>query len=333
MKEYIHQRKKWPEFRWNSEALLPLLGEVRMAQGMLTGKMGTVSRNPGIHISGLIPSERNGAGMVDMLFDATQNYQEKLTKKRLFGWHVGLFPETSNMNQKTTIGNWRNDSSGPMQVLSGPTGREKVHFEAPEAYLLEAEMKLFLKWFNQEQGLDPVIKAGLAHLWFVTIHPFDDGNGRIARAITDMELARSENSPERYYSMSSQIRAEQAAYYEILETSQKGNLDVTHWLTWFLECMMNALSSSEKALARVIQNSNFWKTHSATVLNERQIRMINKLLEGFNGNLTSSKWAKITKCSPDTALRDIQDLMTKGILKKEAAGGRSTNYELVPSIA
>jgi Fic family protein len=220
-----------------------------------------------------------------------------------------------------------------MKIVSVVMGREKVHFEAPEAYMLETEMKLFLKWFNQEQDLDPVIKAGLAHLWFVTIHPFDDGNGRIARAITDMQLARSENNPERYYSMSEQLGSQQVAYYEILEKTQKGDLDVSAWLTWFLECMMNSLSSSEKSLAKVIQKSNFWKIHSATVLNERQILMIRKLLEGFTGKLTSSEWAKIAKCSPDTALRDIQDLTVKEILKKEYAGGRSTNYELILNIA
>jgi Fic family protein len=329
MKQYIHLRHKWPEFRWNSEILLPLLGKTRIAQGILIGKMGTVSRHTGTHLPGLILSDRNVDGMVDMMFDATHNFKDKLSKKRLISWHTGLFPVTDSRNQKITAGGWRNDSNGPLKIVSVVMGREKVHFEAPEAYMLETEMKLFLKWFNQDQGLDPVIKAGLAHLWFVTIHPFDDGNGRIARAITDMQLARSENNPERYYSISAQIRAEQDAYYEILEKTQKGNLDVTDWLIWFLECMMNSLSSSEETLATVIQKSNFWKMHSATVLNERQILMINKLLEGFTGKLTSSEWAKIAKCSPDTALRDIQDLTVKGILKKESAGGRSTNYELL----
>jgi len=365
MKSYIHQKNTWPHFTWKNKGLLVTLGKVRNMQGKLTGKMeslgfalrneailetltldvlksteiegeilnpeqvrSSIARHLGMNISGLVASDRNVDGMVEMMLNATQQYKKRLTSERLFDWHSALFPTGRSGMSKITVGNWRNDSAGPMQVVSGAMGKEKVHFQAPDASNLENEMKAFLNWFNNEDNLDPVIKAGLAHLWFVTIHPFDDGNGRIARALTDMLLARSDGSSQRFYSMSAQIRLERKNYYEILENTQKGNLDVTDWLQWFLSCLMNALNTTDKTLAKVLYKSQFWKKHATTILNERQKRLLNKLLDGFDGKLTSSKWAKIAKCSADTALRDIQDLITKEILRKEPAGGRSTNYEL-----
>jgi Fic family protein len=235
--------------------------------------------------------------------------------------------------QKIIVGAWRDDRDGPMQVVSGPMGREKVHYEAPAAPLLDDEMKAFLNWFNAKEDMDPVIKAALAHLWFVTIHPFDDGNGRIARAIADMSLARSEDSPQRFYSMSAQIRLERNAYYNILERTQKGDLDITPWLKWFLACLNRAFDGTEKILAGVLRKADFWKKHAATAVNDRQRDIINRLLDGFEGNLTSSKWATIEKCSPDTALRDINELLEKGILKKDEGGGRSTSYSLATTTA
>ncbi len=362
---YIYHSKQWPNLEWNAEKLLPLLGEVRNLQGLLLGRMeslgfdlrneagletlsqdiiksseiegeilsknqvrSSIARRLGIEISGLVDSDRNVDGIVDMMLDATQNFDKKLTKKRLLAWHSSLFPSGWSGMYKIKVGQWRDDSTGPMQVVSGAIGKEKVHFQAPAATEVNSEMKYFLKWINKDLELDIVIKAGVAHLWFLTIHPFEDGNGRIARAITDMILSKSENTKQRFYSMSTQIRNERKSYYNILEKTQKGNVDITEWLIWFLNSLKGALHLSEETLAKVLFKHDFWKKHSAKGLNKRQSRIINMLLDEFKGKLTSSKWAKINKCSKDTAIRDIQDLIYKNILVKEAAGGRSTSYKL-----
>lgn len=362
---YIHELSDWPKFTWDSEALLPVLGRVRNLQGKLAGKMASlgfalrqeafletltldvlktseiegaflqpeqvrssVARHLGMDIAGLIPSDRDVDGVVEMMLDATRNYQNPLTFERLFDWHAALFPTGRSGMHKINVGQWRKDEKGPMQVVSGGMGREYVHLQAPGAARLDKEMHVFTGWFNGNQGLDPVLKAGIAHLWFVTVHPFDDGNGRIARAITDMQLSRSEDNPQRFYSMSAQIRLQRREYYNILEKTQRGALDISEWLAWFLSCLEKALDVTEVTLERVLNKARFWEKHATTVLNERQVLMLNKLLGRFEGKMTSSKWAKIAKCSPDTALRDIQDLMNKGILQKDAAGGRSTGYVL-----
>jgi len=363
---YIHQLNNWLKFIWNDQKIMPLLGEVRNRQGRLIGRMeslgfplrseailqtltldvlksseiegeildpaqvrSSIARRLGMDIAGLISSDRNVDGVVEMMLDATQQFEKSLTKDRLFGWHASLFPIGRSGMQKIVAGAWRDDKHGPMQVISGPMGRQKVHFEAPEASRLNAEMKNFISWFNQEAGTDPVLKAAVAHLWFVTIHPFDDGNGRIARAITDMQLARADGSAQRFYSMSVQIRQERNAYYDVLEKTQKStNMDITAWIEWFLACLDRALGTTENTLSGVFQKARFWEMHPEGSLNKRQTMMINKLFEGFEGKLTSSKWAKITKCSQDTALRDILELIEKKILSKDDAGGRSTSYLL-----
>jgi Fic family protein len=262
------------------------------------------------------------------MLDATQKFNSELTADRLFGWHASLFPTGRSNMRKIIVGAWRDDKSGPMQVVSGDFSRERVHYEAPAAGRLNAEMESFLAWFNTEDNIDPVIKAALAHLWFVTIHPFDDGNGRIARAIADLSLARSEESSQRFYSMSAQIRVERKAYYDMLEATQKGEPDITPWLEWFLGCLDRAFDGAENTLAAVFQKADFWKKHTAAKINQRQRDMLNHLLDGLGGKLTSSKWALLEKCSPDTALRDIQDLLDQGILSKDEGGGRSTSYSL-----
>ena len=362
---YIHQLHDWPNFSWNPEVVLRPLGTVRHVQGILLGKMSalgfvlqqeasletltldvlksteiegeflnpeqvrsSIARRLGMDISGLVPSDRHVDGVVDMMLDATQYNDQPLTAERLFGWHAALFPTGRSGMYKIVAGAWRDDATGPMQVVSGGMGRKRVHFQAPDAGVLDKEMGAFIHWFNEEDQLDPVIKAALAHLWFVTIHPFDDGNGRIARAIADMQLSRADGSTQRFYSMSAQIRLERNRYYEILEHTQKGDLDITEWLLWFLACLTSALKTTDQILARVLAKAAFWEQHRTTLLNERQRLLINKLFDGFEGKLNTSKWAKIAKCSADTALRDIQDLVGKGILRKDAAGGRSTNYEL-----
>ena len=365
MKIYVYQQDEWPHFTWNNNALLFLLGKVRNKQGNLTGKMeslgfelrneanletltldvlksteiegeilnpeqvrSSIAKRLGMDISGLVQSDRNVEGVVDMMLDATQHFEKPLTVERLFDWHSALFPTGRSGMHKIITGNWRDDSTGPMQVVSGAMGKEKVHYQAPDAKKIEYEMRLFINWLNSDDNLDPVIKAGLAHFWFVTIHPFEDGNGRIARAIGDMLLARADRISQRFYSMSAQIRLERKEYYNILEKSQKGTLDITGWLQWFLNCLMNALNVTDQTLAKVLTKHKFWNKHATLILNDRQILLLNKILDGFDGKLTSSKWAKIAKCSEDTALRDIQDLIGKDILKKEPAGGRSTSYEL-----
>jgi Fic family protein len=365
MATYIYELLPWPRFRWSDDAIAKGLSEVRHRQGLLAGRMdalgfalqkeavlstltedvlksseiegeildrdqvrSSIARRLGMDVGGLPPADRNVEGVVEMMLDATQKFSEPLTSERLFGWHAALFPTGRSGMRKITVGTWRDDKEGPMQVVSGAIGHEKVHYEAPAAELLDDEMKAFLDWFNANEDTDPVIKAALAHLWFVTIHPFDDGNGRIGRAITDMSLARSENSPKRFYSMSAQIRLERNAYYAVLERTQKGNLEVTPWLKWFLACLNKAFDGAEKTLAAVLQKAEFWKKHVTTAFNERQRNIINRLLDGFEGKLTTSKWAKLEKISSDTALREINDLLERGILKKDEGRGRSTSYSL-----
>ncbi len=288
----------------------------------------SIARRLGMEIAGSVEWDRNVDGVVEMMLDATQNCFKPLTSERLFDWHAALFPTGRSGMYKITVADWRKDSTGPMQVVSGALGKEKVHFQAPDSIIVEKEMNQFLDWFNNNQKIDLVIKAAIAHLWFVTIHPFEDGNGRITRALTDMLLARSDKSNQRFYSMSAQIRIERKQYYEILEKTQKGDLDITDWIKWFLNCLINSLKSTDAVLIRVLFKADFWSKHSKTLTNDRQKKLLNKLLDGFDGKLTSSKWAKIAKCSKDTAIRDINDLIDKNILQKEAAGGRSTNYEL-----
>ena len=363
----IHEARDWPLFRWDVAKLALRLAEVRHRQGRLIGRMeglgfqlraeavlqtlteevitssaiegenldreqvrSSLAWRLGIDMGGLTPAERSVEGVVEMMLDATERYAEPLTEERLFAWHAALFPTGRSGMTRITVGAWRTDRSGPMQVVSGPVGRERVYYEAPAASRLRREMKQFLVGFNKkDDGIDLVLKAGLAHVWFVTIHPFDDGNGRIARAIADMMLARSDASAQRFYSMSAQIRAERKAYYEILEATQKGGLDVTPWLEWFLDCLSRAFEGAETVLAAVLRKARFWEQRADTAFNERQRKIVNLLLNGFEGNLTSSKWAKLAKCSQDTALRDIEDLVRKGILAKNAGGGRSTSYSLV----
>jgi Fic family protein len=365
MIKYIHQLAKWPNFTWNNEEVIPLLSTVRHKQGRLKGRMemlgftlrnettlqtltldvlksteiegellnpeqvrSSIAKRLGIDTGGLIPATRNVEGVVEMMLDATQNYNKKLTKTRLFDWHAALFPTGRSGMAKITVGKWRTNKKGPMQIVSGAMGKEKIHYEAPDAGQLEKEMELFLKWFNSKTPLDPVIKAAVAHLWFITIHPFDDGNGRIARAIADMQLAKADEDHQRFYSMSAQIQQVRNKYYDILEKIQKGKLDITEWVLWFLNCLNDALDATERVLTKVLTKTKFWDDHANLVMNERQRLLINKFLDGFNGNLTSSKWAKIAKCSADTALRDIQDLVDKNILQKATSGGRSTHYFL-----
>lgn len=365
MKIYIHEYDDWTNFTWDNNRVMLKLGEARNLQGRLLGRMeslgfelqneavlntlaldviksseiegefldveqvrSSIARRLGIDIAGAVDSERHIDGVVEMMLDATQKYDVPLTKVRLFGWQAALFPSGWSNLHKITVADWRKDTTGPMQVVSGPMGKEKVHYQAPSAERIEAEMNRFLDWFENENDIDLVLKAAIAHLWFVTIHPFDDGNGRITRAITDMALARSDKSIRRFYSMSAQIRIERKQYYEKLEKTQKGNSDITGWILWFLQCLINAIHSTEATLSKILQKAEFWREHSTTLLNDRQQKIINRLLDGFDGKLTSSKWAKITKCSQDTALRDIQDLIKKDILQKAASGGRSTSYEL-----
>jgi len=365
MASYIHELSDWPQLRWNEGLLSGPLAQARHLQGRLLGQMealgfsvreeavlrtltedvlksseiegeqldadqvrSSVARRLGIDIGGLQPADRHVEGVVEMMLDATQHYVEPLSAERLFGWHASLFPAGRSGMHRITVGAWRTDRTAPMQVVSGPVGRERVHFEAPAAERLEDEMRLFLEWFNSSVTTEPVLKAALAHFWFVTIHPFDDGNGRIARAIADMALARSEGSSQRFYSMSAQIRDERSDYYRILEQTQQGPLDVTAWMVWFLACLTRAIDGAQAALSGVIQKARYWEKLRDVALNQRQRLVINTLLEGFEGNLTTSKWAALTKSSTDTALRDIQQLVERGILIRNQAGGRSTSYSL-----
>lgn len=364
---YIYNLAEWPNFTWNQETTGPLLADVRHRQGRLLGKMesigfnlqaeanlhtltldviksseiegemlnreqvrSSIARRLGMDAGGIItPADRHVEGVVEMMLDATQQYNHPLTHERLFNWHAAMFPTGRSGMAKIVVGNYRdNTAEDPMQVVSGAMGRESVHFQAPASGMLKKEMAALLDWINKEQQTDAIIKAAIAHIWFVTIHPFDDGNGRIARAITDMLLSRADEHAQRFYSMSSQVRKERNDYYNILEETQKGTLDITGWLMWFLECLNRALNNTGETLALVFKKAKFWDKHAATALNPRQRIMLNKLLDGFDGKLTSGKWATITKSSQDTAGRDIQDLILKGILEKETAGGRSTNYAL-----
>ncbi len=362
---YIHELLGWPNLRWSDEQLAQPLAAVRHRQGRLIGHMealgfplreeavlqaltedviqsseiegevldreqvrSSIARRLGMDIGGLVEADRNVEGVVEMMLDATQNYAQPLTAERLFGWHAALFPTGRSGMSRITVGAWRTAEAGPMQVVSGPIGRERVHYEAPASERLEAEMSRFLDWFKTA-ALDPVLKAGIAHLWFVTIHPFDDGNGRIARAIADLALARAEGTAQRFYSMSAQIRTERKAYYDMLESTQKGELDITPWLLWFIGCLDRAFNGAETILASVMRKARFWESVAGESLSERQRKVVNRLLDGFEGKLTNAKWAAITKASSDTALRDINDLLRRGILEKEPAGGRSTSYSLV----
>jgi Fic family protein len=364
---YIWEQKNWPAMTWDRGQLLQLLGEVSREQGRLLGRMqdvgfdlrreaqlstltedvvrtseiegekldseqvrSSIARRLGMDAGGLVAVDRNVEGVVDLMLDATTNYAQPLTTDRLFGWHAALFPTGRSGLQRITVGNWRDDSGGPMQVVSGPIGRQRVHFQAPPADRVPEEMDRFISWFESSPETDELLVAGLAHLWFVTIHPFDDGNGRIARAIGDMALARSERSEQRFYSMSAQIRRERSAYYTTLEHTQKGTLDVTEWQEWFLSCLDRAIKDSHGVLSGVLNKARFWQRASQQPLNARQVLVLNKLLDDFEGTLTTSKWAKLTKSSQDTAYRDILDLVERGMLQKDPGGGRSTSYSLVP---
>lgn len=323
-------------FPQREEAILRTLTEDVLKSSEIEGEVldqaqvrSSIARRLGMDIGALTPADRHVEGVVEMMIDATQRFDQPLTAERLFAWHAALFPTGRSGMTKIVVGAWRDASSGPMQVVSGPYGRETVHFEAPTAERLDAEMRAFLDWFNTETPGDPVIKAALAHLWFVTIHPFEDGNGRIARAIADMALSRSEGSPRRFYSMSARIQLERKAYYARLEATQKGDLDITAWLEWFLECLDRAIAGADDILATVLAVAGFWDAHSGQAFNDRQRLMLGRLLDGFEGKLTSSKWATIAKCSQDTAGRDIDDLLKRGVLTKDVGGGRSTSYSLV----
>jgi Fic family protein len=359
---YIYELTDWPHFVWDQEAIIKKLISLRHQQGRLLGGMQTigfqfcnesvlqsltedvvksseiegeildqslvrssVARHLGLASAALEVADRNVEGVVEMVLDATQRFDRPLTQERLFEWHTLLFPQVRSGFRKIQVGKWR---TGPVDVISGPPWKEIVHFEAPEASRVGYEMDLFLKWFNEEGTIDLALKAALAHLWFVTIHPFEDGNGRIGRALTDLLLARSENSAQRFYSLSEYIQKDRKNYYAVLEKTQKGNLNLTHWIDWFFKTLGNAVENALSTLNIVLYKSHFWESISEIPLNERQRKMINRLLDHFEGKLTTSKWAKITKCSQDTAYRDILDLLSKGILFKNPEGGRSTSYVL-----
>lgn len=362
---YIWQAGDWPTWRYDLAALAGPLAEVSRAQGQLIGRLAdvglalrgqaslavltedvvktseiegewlnvdsvrsSIARRLGVEIGALAPVDRHVEGVVDMVLDATAHCEAPVSRERLFGWHAALFPTGYSGLTRIKVGEWRDDAGGPMQVVSGPIGRRRVHFEAPPAERLETEIRRFLDWLNGTSNQPPLIRAGLGHLWFVTLHPFDDGNGRIARAIGDLLLARADGSPQRFYSLSAQIQRERKAYYDILERTQKRSLDVTEWLAWFLDALHRAVDQAQQTLDAVLVKSRFWQRWATTPLNERQVKLLNRLLDGFDGKLTSSKWAAIAKCSPDTALRDITDLLERGVLRKSEAGGRSTSYEL-----
>lgn len=364
---WIHEHQNWPNFTWDAEALNSKLADVRHRQGRLLGRMeglgfelkreaclstltkdvvktsaiegenlnpeevrSSIARRLGIDIAGLIPASRDVEGIVEIMLDATQQFAKPLTRDRLFDWHAALFPTGRSGMHRITVGDWRTPDAEPMRVVSGPTGKEKVHFEAPDAGRLEKEMQAFLEWFDNGHEIDPVLKAGIAHLWFVTIHPFADGNGRIARAIGDMALARADATQDRFYSLSSQIEAERKDYYDQLEKQQRSTLDITEWLKWFLDCLGRAISSSETTLGNVLFKAQLWATINQRPVNERQRLIINRMLEDdFKGHMNTSKYAKLAKCSNDTALRDIQDLKDRGIFIQNPGGGRSTSYRLL----
>lgn len=363
--QYIWQALDWPTWRYDLSALAGGMAKVGLAQGHLLGRLAdvgfglrgqaavaaltedviktseiegerlnvesvrsSVARRLGVDIGALAPIDRHVDGMVEMVVDGTANCVAAVTRERVFGWHAGLFPTGYSGINKITVGAWRDDANGPMQVVSGPIQRRRLHFEAPPAERLEAETSRFFEWINCETGEPLLLKAGLAHLWFVTLHPFDDGNGRIARAVGDLLLARADGSPQRFYSLSAQIQRERSAYYDILERTQKGSMDVTQWLVWFLDTLDRAVGAAQHTLDAVLAKARFWQRFAGTPLNARQVKLLNRLLDGFDGKLTTSKWAAVAKCSQDTALRDIGDLLARGVLRKSASGGRSTSYEI-----
>ena len=363
MVKYVYEYPNWPRFNWDEQKVQLILGNVRHLQGKILGQMGalgfsekeeailstvtldviksseiegeslnydqvrsSIARRLGINIAGLVHSSRDVEGVVEMLLDATRNFEAPLDEDRLFGWHSALFPSGRSGMHKIDVGKYR---FGEMAIVSGPMGKEKIHYKAPSPAKVQNYMDQFLEWFNNGNNADPVLKAAIAHFWFIIIHPFDDGNGRIARAISDLMLARSDGSHQRFYSLSNQMLIERKDYYNLLQKEQYSDGDITKWLDWFLNCLYRALKASEKLLDRVFIKTNFWEKHKETELNSRQRLMINKLLDGIDGKLKTSKWAKITRCSQDTALRDIKDLISKGILRQEDSGGRSTNYEII----
>ncbi len=360
---YLHQRDEWWNFRYDAQEILKLLSSVRAKQGLIVGKMSllgfslqndamltnltleviksseiegeslnleqvrsSIARRLGIETVGLVPTSRYVDGVVEMMLDATLHYQNPVSDDRLFGWHNVLFPSGRSGLYSIEVGRYR---SGEMQVVSGPMGHEKVHYEAPKPERVAGEMARFISWVNADTGLDPVLKAAIAHLWFVSIHPFDDGNGRIARALTELLLSRADGTGKRFYSMSNQINTDKNAYYDALEIVQKGDGDITSWIIWFLRCLERSLDSTSDTLSKVLCKAKFWEFHSGIKLNDRQIKLINMQFDGFFGKLSSGKWAKIAKCSSDTALNDINDLVRKGLLKKNGEGGRSTSYSLI----
>ncbi len=363
---YLWQRPDWPQWRFDAAALAAPLAQVHRAQGHLAGRMAelglaqrdqatlealtqevittsaiegetldlyavrsSIARRLGVDIGALSPADRHVDGVVDMVLDATQHHAQTLTAERLFGWHAALFPTGYSGRVRIQAGTWRNDAAGPMQVVSGPVGRENVHFEAPPATALPTETAAFLQWFNAAPAGDALIHAGLAHLWLVTLHPFDDGNGRVSRAVGDMALARAEGTAQRFYSLSAQIQRERKQYYDQLETTQRGTLDVTPWLSWFLACLLRAVQGADGMLAGVLDKTQFWQRWAGTPMNARQTLVLNRVLDGMEGKLTNAKWAAIGKCSADTALRDINDLLARGVLGRLEGGGRSTGYFLV----
>lgn len=365
-KTYIWQSDVWPKWRYDLSAIADQLTAVSHAQGLLMGRLAdvgmavrdqasiatltdevvktseiegevlnadsvrsSVARHLGLDIGAVAPVDRHVDGVVDMVLDATLNSDKPLSAERLFGWHAALFPTGYFGLNKIITGQWRDDADGPMQVVSGPVGRRKVHFEAPPAHALPKETADFITWANAATGEPALVKAGLAHLWFVTVHPFDDGNGRMARAVGDLFLARADSSPQRFYSLSAQIQRERKDYYDILERTQKGTMDVTQWLAWFLGTLNRAVESAHSTLEKVLVKALFWQRLAGVALNERQLKLLNRMLDGFEGKLTSSKWAAIAKCSPDTALRDITQLLALGVLQKSNGAGRSAGYLLV----
>ncbi len=362
---YVWQNQNWPQWQYNAKSLMPLLAQVHQILGHVMGRMrdqgirsqdqanlealttdvlktseiegerldpetvrSSIARRLGVDVGAFMPADRHVDGVVEMILDATSLHATPLTIERLLAWHAGLFPTGRSGLSTIRVGTWRDDANGPMQVVSGPMQRRRVHYEAPPAHSLPAQITDFLIWYERHQEIDPLVKAGLAHLWFVTIHPFDDGNGRIARAIGDMALARADQSNQRFYSLSAQIQKERKDYYDLLEKTQRGNLDATEWLSWFLSCLLRALQEADQVITSVLVKANFWRRWAGTPLNVRQIKILNRMLDGFDGKLTNKKWAAIGKCSSDTALRDINDLIARGVLRRTETAGRSTSYEL-----
>lgn len=362
---YIWQAPDWPRWRFDLAALAAPMAEAARAQGLLLGRLADVglalreqaslaaltddvlktseiegerldaqsvrsslARRLGVDIGALAPADRHVDGVVDMVLDASAHCDVPVSQERLFAWHAALFPTGHSGLSRIRVGAWRDDASGPMQVVSGPIGRRRVHFEAPPAGRLASEIDRFLDWLNGEPQEPPLVRAALGHLWFVTLHPFDDGNGRIARAIGDLLLARADRSPQRYYSLSAQIQFERSAYYEMLERTQRGTMEVTGWIAWFLGSLHRAVDRAQHGIDAVLARARFWQHWATTPMNPRQIKLLSRLLDGFEGPLTTSKWAAIARCSQDTALRDIGELVAHGVLRKSTAGGRSTRYEL-----